>query len=124
MRTARRTTRSRHTANLACTASALVALIAVAAAVSSLSPATIRSAMMETRGSNTESAAVRAVAAAVAAVARDLVGGERITAAIPVQALVLEVSSGSIPAAIPSTPGGVRSRLLEERLIDMPPPMC
>lgn len=113
-------------AAFATTASALIALVTVAAVMGSL-PGTVvsvRVALLDSRGCSTESETVRAVAAAVAAVARNLVGGEQLSAAMPAPSWV-EVDA-LFPAVTTTTTSFFvcRSRILDERLIDMPPPTC
>lgn len=112
--------------SVATTAGALVALLAVAAIVGSLpgGGSSIRVALLETRVGANETDAVRAVAAAMTAAARELVGGERMTAATPT---VIAVVGDDLPAASVSrwTPALLdRWRMLHVRLIDMPPPGC
>lgn len=125
MRSDRRTIRSANAAGLASTASAMVALVALAALMTSLPGANVRAAMLESRVAPAEAPSVRAVAAAVAAAARELVGGERITAAMQANHF-----SDSIAAANPIQSNGSEaadiplSRPIAERLIDLPPPVC
>ncbi|MHC4415008.1 MAG: hypothetical protein ACYS0G_06980 [Planctomycetota bacterium] len=103
---------------LAATATTLVALVAMAATVS-IAPAP-RALELERLS---ESPVVRAVAAAVAAAARDLVGSERCTTTLA----LLEPSarcddasaSGPVASLNDSCPPPT---LLGERLLDLPPP--
>jgi hypothetical protein len=111
---------------LATTAGALVALVAISAMMSALPRATIHRAVpIESRAATTEAKTVRAVAAAVAAAARELAGAERIHAAIPTTLLsdarlLPPGEVGSLAIANPIVP----SRMIGERLLDMPPPGC
>lgn len=113
-------------ASLASNASALVALVAIAALMSSAPRlAMARVNPVEARSSVIAAPSVRAVAAAVAAAARDLVGGERINSALPVprfaEALALPVGQFIDRS---STDEIIQCRLVGERLIDLPPPGC
>lgn len=125
MKLHRRPNRPANTAALATTASALIALVAVAAAMSSLPGANLRASILETRGANVETPSVRQVAAAVAAAARELVGVQKITAALPTHDFTLALAS-----ITEGTPCGgeatkpILSRAIEEHLIDLPPPLC
>ncbi|HRQ76779.1 MAG TPA: hypothetical protein PK098_12765 [Phycisphaerales bacterium] len=111
------------------TATMLMALVAIAATASaapapqSLTPAECRAAVMESH-------AVRAVAAAVAAVARDLLGGDldgAPNAAIVSATTVLIVPPASAHSSVmeavvsgtPSLTAATRAGLL-----DLPPPVC
>ncbi len=110
-------TPSRRTTSLAFTATTLVALVAMSASVSA---APARAVAQEARA---ESHVVRAVAAAMAAVARDLFGGETVSIAV----LPNGPSDERTPAAalpivheVDAPPG----RMLDERLLALPPPAC
>jgi hypothetical protein len=125
MKLHRRHNRRANSAALATTASAMIALVAVAAAMSSLPGAHGRASLLETRGGNVEAPSVRQVAAAVAAAARDLVGAETITIAIPSEAFELAPAAplqllfGACESVRP-----IQSRAIDEHLIDLPPPAC
>ena len=98
-------------------ATTLMALVAVSATVAS-APAP--------RGLIAQSSSdhvVRAVAAAVAAAARDLLGAERSTA--PLAALDPSFGEGA-PCGLAAQPAGMCGpvALLGERLLDLPPPTC
>lgn len=106
-------------ASIAVTATALVALVAMSAPLGA-APAP-RAAAIEGRF---ESGVVRAVAAVVAAAAREL-GGERLIVA----AAWLEGSTGHArPESCAAAPRGAMGLppppLLGERLLDLPPPAC
>lgn len=109
------------TVGLTTTAGAIVALMAIAATVTAAP--TARPAVVESRSSLAETNAVRAVAAAMAAVARELAGGERVVAAMPVSLLIAPLSTPAIPQVL-----SLRDRavplpgVLDERLLDLPPP--
>ena len=122
----RRTPSRPANAGLATTASALIALVAIAAAMNSLPGTSVRAAMVETRGIPVEAASVRAVAAAVAAAARELVGTERITAALHVDRFAddAHASKSGVGFAGVESWTLLRSRPIAERLIDLPPPVC
>ncbi len=105
---------------LALTATTLVALVAMTATVAG-APSPGRP---EAHGRSAETLVVRAVAAAVAAVARDLAHSERSTLAaarlVPAFAWRLELAAGAPPR---ETPGAAPANaLLDERLLDRPPP--
>lgn len=116
---------------LAGSASALIALVAVAALMTSLPGVChVRYTAVETRTALTEGQTARELAAAVAAAARELVGGaERIVpqaSALPVN-LDLDASPALTATRVHFDPFElqmVRSRVMAERLIDLPPPVC
>jgi hypothetical protein len=104
------------------TASALVALVAIAAMVTSASAATpvVRT---EARQSMTEGAAVRAAVAAVAAAARELVGGDRLVQDLPsAWSLELGARDDGIDVRGADESAAPRLTTLAERLLDLPPP--
>ncbi len=111
---------STRTAGLAATATALLALAAMSTAVSSWSGPRPGHA-----GARSEAPGVRAVAAVVAAVARDLLATEGSGVAMPTFASWGDCGSGEGCAAAPPVEGALRRRLLlGERLLDLPPPTC
>ena len=123
--------RAHHAANVrastsATSAGALIALVTVAALLTSAAPAvTARVVSNEARHSVNEGAAVRAVAAAVVAAARDLVGGDRLIDALPEDWLCLaqfaaieSIIQREAEEAPPHQP------TLRESLLDLPPPRC
>jgi hypothetical protein len=123
----RRTDRTTRTANLAVTATTLVALAAMAAGAPSLRGIeAARVVETEVLSSFGESPAVRAVAAAVAAAARDLLRGKSATIALPAAWIIGDVS------AAPATPRPAVDPVicttatdwLGPRLLDLPPPAC
>jgi hypothetical protein len=102
---------------LAVTATSLVAMVAAASAVPSPGAAGV--------GPRLESHVVRSVAAAVAAVARDLVGAEQTA----MTAALLDPSpTGADPSMwrplAPPEEAAAPPSLLGERLLDLPPPTC
>lgn len=110
-------------------AAALLALLAVAMMVAGAGPAggpASRIAAADFRPALTESQTVRALAAAVVAAARDLVGAERVHTAIPASGLAV-VAAMAAPIGPPlrnrgcDIPGPL---LLAERQLDLPPPVC
>src|SRR5262245_340052 len=111
---------------LASTAGAVVALVAIAATMTTLQSAVHwRGSPVETRAAAVEAPSVRAVAAAVAAAARELVGGEQIHAALPNRLITLGAPDQADPhAPLHHDDPIVRSRMIAERLLDMPPPGC
>lgn len=125
MKLHRRHNRPANSAALATTASALIALVAVAAAMSSLPGANVRASLLEARGGNVEAPSVRQVAAAVAAAARDLVGVEKITAALPAEAFAsAHVAPLQLLFSASESAKPIQSRAIDEHLIDLPPPVC
>ncbi len=103
---------------LAATATTLVALVAMSASVST-------AAVPRDAEVRLESHVVRAVAAAVAAAARDLLAAERSPVAMaafePVLSAAEAVTGRCAPAPAQVT---VSTTLLGERLLDLPPPAC
>jgi hypothetical protein len=111
---------------VASTAGALVALVAVAALMTSATPIVRATPSSDARQSISEGAAVRAVAAAVVAAARDLVGGgERLVHALPDEWMLapIVVSSSAVDQCATSEAPAVLS-VLPESLLDLPPPVC
>jgi len=107
--------------SLAGTAGVIVALVAVAAMTSGVANA--RMIPVETRSTLSESQAVRAVAAAVAQVARELAGAERLVATMP-ESMVLADAYSSERAEVVSSdlPDPIVMMRVGERLLDLPPP--
>ena len=107
--------------SLAGTAGVIVALVAVAAMTTGVANA--RLIPTETRSPLSESQAVRAVAAAVAQVARELAGTERIVAAMPEQfTLVATQVDGGTAIHVAERSDPIVAPLVGERLLDLPPP--
>jgi hypothetical protein len=110
----------RRAAALSVTATTLVALVAMSATVSAAP--TPAASHVEAR---LESTVARAVAAVVAAAARDLLGAKQSTAAVallePLAAVGDSEGSWRAPVAANPTPPPM---LLGERLLDLPPPTC
>ena len=108
---------------LTTTAGAIVALMAMAASVSAAP--TARAAIVESRISLAETKAVRAVTAAMVAVARELAGQDRVDPALPAQFVF---DSGDAPLGAPIHRMDDRApqivERLSERLLDLPPPGC
>ena len=124
MKLHQRSNRSANSVALATTASALIALVAVAAVMSSLPGGHVRAVALEARGT-VESRSVREVAAAVAAAARDLVGAEKITAALPVEPLQVALATPhDVLLRGGQTIRPISLRAIDEHLIDLPPPVC
>ena len=111
----------RATRGLAATATTLVALVAMSATVSA-GPTPTRAPEAQAR---LESHVVRAVAAAVAAAARDLLAGQHptVVAARLEPAPQTGLAAGRWVRARPGSSGGTQA-LLAERLLDLPPPIC
>ena len=108
------------TAGLAATATTLLALAAMSTAVSSWPGPRLGHA-----GARSEAPGVRAVAAVVAAVARDLLATEGSGVAMPAFASWGDCGAAEGCAAAPPAQGAVPRRLLlGERLLDLPPPTC
>jgi hypothetical protein len=111
---------------LSASATTLLALVAVATAASALhSLPAVRTVYHETPGRLHESQAMRAVAAVVADLARDLMGADHTPAIPPTLALSARVRA-EMPVAIA---GPVASPCPErlrppQRLLDLPPPVC
>jgi hypothetical protein len=110
----------RRAAALSVTATTLVALVAMSATVS-VAPAPAAS-HVEAR---LESSVARAVAAVVAAAARDLLGAKQSTAAVALLEPLTSIgaSEASWPARAPAQ-RTAPPMLLGERLLDLPPPTC
>jgi hypothetical protein len=110
----------RRSAALTVTATSLVVFLAMSATVSA-APAPAVS-QVEAR---LESTGARAVAAVVAAAARDLLGAKQTTAAGALLEPLTVVAAGeaSWPASWPAVTAGPPLRL-GERLLDLPPPTC
>ena len=110
-------------ANPATTASAMVAMVAIAALLAG--PMT-GGATIEARSASREAPSVRAVAAAVAAVARELVTKDRIDFDVPAcHSMASELLAP--PVALTSQIEGqaiISLRAIGERLLDLPPPVC
>ncbi len=114
-------------ASFAATATTLLALMAITSMTSTASSLINARADLHSRTTMSESHMVRAMAAVMAAAARDLlVGDQHVT---PIITGVAE----SLPAVqTPATFLGrscdidaiVRSETLDERLLDLPPPVC
>jgi hypothetical protein len=121
MRSDRRTSRVPSTNGLATTASALVALVAIAAMAAGPGGRTIAT---EARIAQGEAQTVRQVAAAVVAAARELVGKERVVAALPMPAALFTQVRSSTLAAIQPQRDPIARVPLAERLLDLPPPQC
>jgi hypothetical protein len=114
------------TTGFAATATTLVALVAMAAAAPSVRglPAA-RIAHAEILAPFSESQAMRAVAAVVAAAARDLLAGQQTSVALPAPApgdVQAENRAASVrrQVAVAAPP----PETLDQRLLDIPPPGC
>jgi hypothetical protein len=113
--------------NGATSAGALIALVTVAALLTSTAPAVaarLATTNREARHTLSEGATVRAVAAAVVAAARDLVGGsDRLVDALPEQ-WMLESRACVQPALPPvlSAAATPQPMTLRESLLNLPPP--
>ncbi len=122
MRAERTTSRS---ASLVATAAALLALMAM---TSSTSQAAVRRAVdLQSRTTLSESHMVRAMAAVMAAAARDLLVGDHHTTTVAVGPCLLlsEIYETTGQPELNSEPARlVRSVSLSERLLDLPPPIC
>ena len=122
MRHANRTSaNSRRSARGAVNAQAILALLAMTAAASVWSgPIAV-----ESRAPMTDTAKVRAVAAVVKAVARDLFRADQTVADIALSAPDASILSAGQPVVIEvpvcQLPVGT---ILAERLLDLPPPVC
>lgn len=116
-----RTLPSRST-SLAAAATTVVALMAVTA-VAAGAPAP-RAVTLERRVTLGESDAVRAMAIAVAQVARDLLGTDQTLVALAVAG---PGAAAPLPPrgarVMPERPGDARPRPLRESLLDLPPPV-
>jgi hypothetical protein len=115
----------RSSASLATTAGALVALVAVAALVAG---PVARGVPMEGRTAPRETTtSVRAVAAAVVAAARELVGKDRLTIDISARHALAGSMMMAPPVALVSQSDDqpiLPLRTIGERLLDLPPPGC
>ena len=123
MRSARQKSRTTRSAVPAVTASALVAMVAIAAL---LAGPMAGGAAIESRSVSREAPSVRAVAAAVAAVARELVTKDRVDFDVSFcHPLASELMAP--PVALASQIEGLAIlplRTMGERLLDLPPPVC
>ncbi|MEE9213002.1 MAG: hypothetical protein V3U29_10140 [Phycisphaeraceae bacterium] len=122
MRAERSSTRP---ASLAATATTLLALLAMTSTASAA--ATPRAADMQSRSTVSESHMVRAMAAVVAAAARDLLVGDQHTTPIiagPLLSLFEFDQSTSPVRRARDVAVFVLSVTLGERLLDLPPPRC
>lgn len=110
---------------LASTAGALVALVAVAAMMTTTVVAT-PTCSGEVRQTINEGAKVRAAVAAVAAAARQLVDGHRLTQALPARWPAMVVVADSRTSNDRARAAAVPSPLLVlcEPILDLPPPAC
>lgn len=117
---------SRPAAGLTVSATTLMALLVMAAALPGAATAgeVDRNRSTEPTAVVREAPTARAVAAAIQAVARDLIGPTA-SAMVPARTLVIEDSS-SLP--VPQAPAIDSSdrpqRMLAERLLALPPPAC
>ena len=122
MRAERSSTRP---ASFAATATTLLALLAMTSTVSAA--AASRAADIQSRSTVSESQMVRAMAAVVAAAARDLlVGDQHATAIVAGPFLSLLECDQSTSQVRRARDGAVivLSVTLGERLLDLPPPVC
>ncbi len=122
MRAERSSTRP---ASLAATATTLLALLAMTSMASAA--ATPRAADMQSRSTVSESHMVRAMAAVVAAAARDLLVGDQHATPIvagPFLSLFAFHQSTSQVRRTRDAAAIVLSVTLGERLLDLPPPVC
>ncbi len=108
---------------LVATATTVLALAAMSAAVSAAA-STNAAPRGPVPGCRAEPLVVRAVAAAVAAAVRDLVGAERSMAApaLLVSAAECDLPDVSLIRRARRTPVAIL-RILDERLLDLPPPL-
>lgn len=108
------------------TTTTLLALVAVATAASMLhSLPAARAVYYETPGRPHESQAMRAVAAAVADLARDFMGAETTAALAPRLVSTSRTAPASCVGIVPAEAEIRPCRLLPpERLMDLPPPTC
>lgn len=123
MRSDRQKTRVTCSSGPAVTAGALVAMVAIAALLAG--PMTV-GATIEARSATREAPSVRAVAAAVAAVARELVTKDRVDFDVSsCHPLASELMAP--PVSLASQVDGqtiLPLRTIGERLLDLPPPVC
>lgn len=104
-------------------AAVLLMVLATGLVTVASQPAAIRGG--ETRTAIRESEAVRSVVAAVRAVAEDLLGGQRTTAALWTSPCLLSnLGETGARRALPVSHGAPALRVLSERLLDLPPPVC
>lgn len=112
-------------ASLAATATTLLALLAMTSTASAA--ATSRAADMQSRSTVSESNMARAMAAVVAAAARDLLVGDQhatpIVAGPFLSLFEFDQSTSSVRRARDAA-AIVLSVTLGERLLDLPPPVC
>ena len=110
----------RRAASLTITATTLVALVAMSATIfAAPSPRAI-----EVEG-RLETHVVRAMAAAVAAAARELMGAEQSTANVALLEPASQLPGAApAPAIAPARGTAAPPSLLGERLLDLPPPTC
>jgi hypothetical protein len=108
---------------LTTTAGAIVALVAIAATMTAAPSA--HATIVETRSSLADTKTVRAVAAAMVAVARELAGKDRVDSSLPV---IITLDSGIAPSDVLIVHRDDRAHQprahLSERLLDLPPPGC
>ena len=99
--------------------------LAALATVASVGPLP-RTADLAGRNSTSESHVVRAVAAAVAAVARDLLASDQHTPSIIDEPFARSIVGNATMAMIeiPQDALIARQEVLDERLLDLPPPVC
>ena len=112
-------------ASLTATATTLLALLAMTSTASAA--ATPRAADMQSRSTVSESHMVRAMAAVVAAAARDLLVGDQHATPIvagPFLSLFEFYQSTSQVRRARDEAVIVKSVTLDERLLDLPPPVC
>ena len=110
--------------SLTATATALLALAALATAAST-GPLPGNS-DINGRTATSESQVVRAVAAAVAAVARDLLASDQHTASAIDEPFARSIVGNATMAmvVVPQDARNVKPEVLDERLLDLPPPIC
>jgi hypothetical protein len=118
--------RSTRTSGLAATATTLVALVAVAAAapVVRAAPAA-RVAPVEMLAPLNESEAMRVLVGVVAAAARDLLARQQTTTALlPADFEAPRRVESRIIRPPSTTPSRPPTERLDQRLLDLPPPIC
>jgi hypothetical protein len=125
---ARRSLPARKSLRAATAATAVVALVTMAAAMSAMPAATAATAQMELTATLHQATKVRAVAAAVAAAARDMLGVDRHSPVTPALLAQSDAWAALEGVAIALRAGGANSppphALLIEPLLDLPPPAC
>jgi hypothetical protein len=104
--------------------SATAVLVLAALAATMPSPENRPAARVESRPAMSEAQAVRLIAAAVAAVARDLAGTERHVAALASGAIEFAASIPAVIDAVIVDSDPAPPWVLAERLLDLPPPTC